>query len=198
MMNDIDIKLIGDNELAQVIRNLDYVTQQRFLKNILADVGRREIVKYLKIVAPMGQTGNLRRSMGVIRGKAKNTATVFVGPRLSHKESAAGKEGYKGWVANILEFAKSEPRTPKGAEGGRFQRSGKEPKKTFKPFVPGLFLREISPIRKRTHFTYTIESRLKPAEVEIKEATRRVIERTWKNKSKQAGLGAYAVTKGRE
>lgn len=188
MTNDIDIKLVGDNELAQVIRNLDYATQHKILKAILRNAGTKEIIPYVKRATPVGKTGNLRRSIGNVTGKSKRNATVFVGPRMSMKRSVSGSNEYNGWVANILENAKGESRYPLKA-------------KAFRPFEGGVsgpqFYKRVGPIRKRTNLTYAISSRLNPAEIYIEKATRTVVERAWKSKTKQFGLGAYAEAKGR-
>lgn len=191
MTNDIDIKLIGDKELAEVLRSLNYATQQKVLRGILRDAGNKTIVKALKAVTPV-KTGKLKKSMGIITGKAKNTATVFAGPRLSHTKTAAGKAGYSGWVANILEYAKSDIRTPAGAIGGRFRRKG-VPKKAFRPFFGTAagagFVKAVGPIRKRTNFTFAIKSNISAAEIHVTKSIRTVIERTWKRKSKSMAGG---------
>ena len=185
MTNDIDIKLIGDNDLANVLRSLDFATQHKTLKAILRDAGNKEIVTHLKRATPV-VTGKLRKSMGVVAGRSKRNATIFVGPRMSHGKTRAGVEGYSGWVANILEFAKPGRRTPENA-------------KAFKPFFGGPggagFVTSVGPIRKKTHFSFVITSRLRAAEIHITKSTRTVIERTWKRKSK--GLAGYAQAKGR-
>jgi len=187
MTNDIDIKLLGYNELTEVLRNLDYATQHKILKSILRNTGTKEIIPYVKRVTPQGQTGNLKRSIGNVTGRSKINATVFVGPRMSHKRSMGSNE-YSGWVANILEYAKGTDRFPEKA-------------KAFKPFSGGAggpaFYKKVSGIKKRTNLTFAIKSRLHPAEVYIEKATRTVIERAWRSKTKKFGLAAYAEAKGR-
>ncbi len=187
MTNDVDIKLIGDDELLGVLRNLDYATQQKYLKAILRDTSVKTVKPFVKQATPRGQTGNLRKSIGEVTGKSKRTATVFVGPRLSHRKTREGDTGHKGWVANILEFAKPQDRVPENA-------------KAFKPFFgsaagPG-FVRKVGPIKKKTNLTWAISSRMGAAEVYMTKAIRTVIERTWKRKTK--GLAGYAQVKGRE
>jgi len=187
MTNDIDIKLIGDKELMQALQSLDYATQQKTLKAILTNASTKAVKPLIKRATPVGQTGNLRKSIGNVRGKSKSVATLFVGPRMSHKRTAEGKEGYRGWVANILENAKGKDRTPEKA-------------KAFKPFSGGTggpeFFKKVGPIRKRTHLTWAVKASLKPAEVYITKATRTVLERAWKKKTK-TGLAGYAEAKGR-
>jgi len=183
-MNDVDIKLIGDNELAEALRSLDYATQQRELKKILRDAANKTVVAHLKRVAPV-RTGALRASMGVITGKSKRKATVFAGPRLSHSKTRSGKAGYSGWVANILENAKPQRRVPQKG-------------KAFKPFFgtasgPG-FVTSVGPITKKTHFTYAIQTQLQPAALHITKSTRTVLTRTWNRKRK---IMTYGEAKGR-
>lgn len=173
MTNDIDITLVGDKELLRTLENLDYATQHKYLKAILRNTSAKTVVPFVRQATPRGQTGNLRKSIGTITGKSKSTATVFVGPRLSHKKSREGNDGYSGWVANILEFAKPHDRVPKDA-------------KAFKPFFgtaagPG-FVRKVGPIKKKTNLTWAITSRLNPAEIHMTKSIRTVIERTWKKK----------------
>ena len=174
MSNDVDIKLVGDNELIEALRALDYATQQRELKKILKDSGNQTIVKALQRASPV-RTGTLRRSMGTIMGKSRSKATVFVGPRMSHTKTRQGSDQYSGWVANILENAKPGRRYP-------------EKSKAFKPFFgsasgPG-FVKSVGPIRNRTHFTYAITSNLMAAELHITKSVRTVITRTWNRKVK--------------
>ena len=171
-MNDVDIKLIGDNELAEALRALDFATQQRELKKILRETSNKTILPALRLATPV-RTGNLRRSMGNVSGRSKRNATVFVGPRMSHGRSRSGSTGYSGWVANILENAK---------DGRRYPKKGK----AFKPFFGSAsgagFVTSVGPIRKKTHLTFAIQSNLQSAELYITKATRTVIERTWKRK----------------
>jgi len=185
---NVDIKLVGDNELSAALRSLDYATQQRALKAILRDAGNNTIVKALKAITPV-RTGKLQKSMGVVSGRNRRRATVFVGPRMSHIQTARGREGYSGWVANILENAKDHDRVPLKA-------------KSFKPFsgtgAGPEFFKKVGPIRKRIHFSYAIESNIKNAEVHIIKSTRKVIERTWNRKVKKWGLSDYARVKGRQ
>jgi len=193
MTNDVDITLVGDKELHEVLKGLNYATQHKFLKAILRDTSAKTVVPFVRQATPRGKTGNLRKSIGTITGKSKSTATVFVGPRMSHRRTAEGDDGYRGWVANILEFAKPHDRVPENA-------------KAFKPFFGGAagpgFVRKVGPIRKKTNLTWAIKSRLQPAEVHMTKAIRTVIERAWKKKggrrSTPITLTQYAQGRGRE
>ncbi|MBG7617398.1 MAG: hypothetical protein IZT57_03395, partial [Chloroflexi bacterium] len=115
-MSDVGISLLGDEDLMKALQALDYATQQKFLKSILRDTSTKTVVPFVRRFTPQGQTGNLKKSIGHVTGKSKKVATVFVGPRMSHNKSREGEVGYKGWVANILEFAKNTDRTPEKSE----------------------------------------------------------------------------------
>ena len=109
-MSDIDITLLGDEELNKVLTNLPFKLQHNVLKKVVSD-SANPMVKAIKQDAPRGATGNLYRSIGKVAGRSKRNAVVFVGPRLG----GGGKRGaQKGWVANILEFSKGKVRRPKG------------------------------------------------------------------------------------
>lgn len=122
-MNDFDISLIGDDELLKALEALDYRTQHLELKKLLRDTATQTFVKRLRQDAPPSQT--LKKSMGHVTGKSRRVATVFAGPRMSHGATRAGKEGYRGWLANIIEFNKFQPRYP---SEDRFGRKKKRPK----------------------------------------------------------------------
>ena len=81
---------------------MDYKTRQKVLKQILRNTQRKVMVPALKAEAPVGRTGNLYKSMGIVAGKKKSEAWMFAGPRMStgHKRNPGL---HKGWVANILE-----------------------------------------------------------------------------------------------
>jgi hypothetical protein len=165
-MNDVDIKLIGDKELIEALRELDFKTQHRFLKGLLTDSANKTIVKNLRQASPV-RTGNLRRSMGVIQGKSKKTATVFAGPRMSSRRD---KSEYSGWVANILENAKPGRRYPKNGVAMK---------------IGDNFVKSVGPITKKTNFKATINNSLKQAEDHLMKSVRTVIERAWNRKVKK-------------
>jgi hypothetical protein len=92
MSNDIDIKLLGDQELMNVLTGLEYKTQQRVLKKIVNDAAN-VLVKPTKAVIPTRRTkiqpsgqkwhppGAGRKSIGKKMGRSSRSAVVFVGPR---------------------------------------------------------------------------------------------------------------------
>jgi len=165
-MSDVNIKLVGDVELLAALKDLDYKTQHRFLKRVLNDAANKTIVKNLKQVTPV-RTGNLKRSMGVVQGKSRRTATVFAGPRSSRIRD---KAQYSGYVANILENAKPGRRYPK--KGTALKMGDK-------------FFTSVGPITKKTNFKATIQGSLRQAEEHMTKSIRTIIERTWNSKVKK-------------
>lgn len=165
MTNDVNISLVGDEELLQIIRSLDYAVQQKVLKKVVRDVANKTFVKGLRSAAPK-RTGALRSSMGAITGKSKKNAVAFAGPRMGGK--------YKGYIANIIEYNKGEiryptrknPKRPKTPEGVRLH-SGRMPMKD-KGFV------------KRT-----LEENVKPAEAMLATSVRTICEREIKRYAKR-------------
>jgi len=109
-MSDVDIELIGDEELLAVLKDLDYKTQHRFLKRIVSDsanihvkAARRAIpVRRTKLTAS-GQKwhppGAGKKSIGKKMGKSRRTATVFVGPRTN-----TGSYHNDGWFLKFWEY----------------------------------------------------------------------------------------------
>ena len=147
-MSDIDINLIGDKELKAILDGLDSRTQLIELKKILRATATATFVKALRAASPV-RTGRLKASMGHVTGKNRRVATVFAGPRMSHKRNKNfnRREGYQGWVANILENAKDDDRYPKNSVA-------------FKPFTGTAagaeFFKKVGPIRRKTNFTGVI------------------------------------------
>ena len=152
-MNDVDIKLVGDTELLAALKELDYKTQQKFLKRILNDTATKTFVKRLRIASPE-RTGNLKKSMGKVTGKSRRVATVFAGPRMGGS--------HKGHVANILEHAKT---------GRRF------PKKGVAMKIGDKFVKSVGPITRKTNFKQVILNTVSEAEGHMSKSVRTIIER---------------------
>jgi HK97 gp10 family phage protein len=110
MMNDVDIKLVGDNELLSVLKELDYKTQQRVLKRVVSDAANI-YVKAIKAVIPVRRTtrvasgekwhppGTGKKSPYKKMGKSKSVATVFVGPR-----TRTGDYSTDAWYLRFWEY----------------------------------------------------------------------------------------------
>ena len=151
MTNDIDIKLLGDKELESVLKNLPYKLQHKVLKRIVSDAAN-PMVKEVKSNAPIGSTSNLKKSIGKKAGRNKKSATVFVGPRMGGS--------YKGYIANILEFARYERRYPKK---GMALKTPWGPRKS------------IAGIKRQPFVVSAIERTVKIVEDRMAESTRKII-----------------------
>jgi hypothetical protein len=103
-MSDFNVDLLGDEELRNIFRNMEYSVQHKFLKKVVRD-SAKPMVKEIRANTPRGATGNLYRAIGTKDGKSKRSAVVFVGPRMGGQ--------YRGFIANILEFSKERIRRPK-------------------------------------------------------------------------------------
>ena len=109
-MNDVDIKLIGDEELLKAFRELDYKTQHRRLKqvvsnaaNIYVKAARKGIPTRQTKPLPTGKKwhppGTGRKSMMKKMGKSRRNATVFVGPRTN-----TGNPQTDAWYLKFWEY----------------------------------------------------------------------------------------------
>jgi len=161
-MNDVDIRLVGDEQLLQIIRGLDVKTQHVVLKRVLRDTAQKTFVRALRRESPV-RTGNLKRSMGHVTGKNRRVATVFAGPRMGGS--------HKGYVANILDHAKDNRRFPKEAKALRWN---------------GRYYKSVGPIRKKTNFKQVILNTIPEAQEHQFKAIRTIIEREIRKYAKRA------------
>lgn len=178
----VDIKLVGDEELNQVLTNLDYKTQHKVLKRVVNDAAQKTIVKAVKAAAPVGKgvkgtqfssigTGNLKRSIGTVSGKSKRSAVVFAGPRTKSKYQKRTSTNM-GFVANIIEHGKNKRRVPTTA------------KALSTPWGPR---KSVKGIPARPFVKPNILSQLKPAENHIFKSIRTIMEREMK-KARKNGI----------
>jgi hypothetical protein len=159
-----EIQLIGDKELMRALTQLDYSTQHKVLKKVVNDTAQQTIVKPLRAASPVGNTGNLRKSMGTKAGKSFRNAVVFAGPRMGGS--------HKGYIANILEHGKNEKRVPKKA------------KALATPWGPR---RSVAGVRARPFVRPTIERNIPNAERHMAVSIRKIIQREW-NRAVKRGL----------
>lgn len=168
-MNDVDIKLIGDAELLAAFKELDYKTQHSAMKRVLNDTAMKTFVKELRRQAPV-KTGTFRKSIGTKFGKSKSVATVFAGARMG--------DGYKGYLANIIEGNKGQPRKP-----GFDKKTGEMRKR---PRLPDGGIRKHSGIFPvRPFIRRTIETNVNPAQQHVMKSMRTIIEKAWNSKVKK-------------
>ena len=109
MTTDLDLKLVGDDELLAALRGLDYKTQHKQLKRILRDTSQKTVVKRLRQNSP--KSSRLKKSFGTVTGKSRSVATVFAGPRIP-TQGGAKTTTNQGYLANIIEFNKFQLRYP--------------------------------------------------------------------------------------
>ena len=91
-MNDVDLKLIGDDEILAAFRELDFRTQHKRLHQVLNNAGNipkkaiQEVVRVRRTkIKRSGKKwhppGTARKNIVKVRGKNKKRPTLFVGPR---------------------------------------------------------------------------------------------------------------------
>lgn len=174
---DFDISMIGDKELLRALENLDYKTQHKELKRILRDTATQTFVKRLRQASPKGKTGNLKRSMGHVSGKSRRVATIFAGPRMSVGKRREGSKEHSGWLANIIEFNKHQPRYPGVDKYGR---------KRKRPMLPDGSIRKHSGVFPLGPFVVrTILNTIRMAEEYEMKAVRKLIQKEWNKYTKK-------------
>lgn len=159
-MNDVDIKLIGDEELMQALTAADYKTQHKVLKKIVRDTANKTLVKPLRQATPV-KTGTLKSSMGALSGKSRRSAVAFAGPRTGGK--------YKGYVARILENSKGKDREPKGYA-------------LSTPWGPR---RRVGPLKRNKFVEPTLKAHLRDAENHFIKSIRTILEREFRRARKK-------------
>ena len=123
MTNDVNIQLLGAEELLRVLANLEYKTQHKTLKKITNDVARKVFLPDLREAHPYDI---IRKSMGVKSGRSRKNAVSFVGPRMGGTRKQLATGGYGGWLANIVEYNKrTDRKTKKGYSRGMMPIKGK-------------------------------------------------------------------------
>lgn len=92
-MSDLDLTLIGDDELLAAFRELGFKTQHKRLHQVMSHAGNIP-KKAMREVIPVRKTktnesgkkwhppGTGRKSITKKRGRSKKTATLFIGPRV--------------------------------------------------------------------------------------------------------------------
>jgi HK97 gp10 family phage protein len=91
-MNDVDIQIMGMEQMQAALKELDYKTQHRFIKRVVNDAAniyvkaaKRQVPVRRTKLMPTGENwhppGTSKKSIMKKAGKSRRTATVFVGPR---------------------------------------------------------------------------------------------------------------------
>ncbi len=96
----VKISISGNVELDRCLKGLPKVLQNNLLQNAHV-AAAKPLVDAAKSEAPLGSTGNLKRSIGVERISAATSGgigVVQVGPRR--------KGGFKGYHGHLVEYGK--------------------------------------------------------------------------------------------
>lgn len=96
----IKISLSGNVQLDKCLKGMPKVLQNNLLQNAHVKAAK-PLVDAAKSNAPVGQTGNLRRSIGIERVgvSAGGVGVVQVGPRR--------RGGFKGFHGHLIEYGKT-------------------------------------------------------------------------------------------
>lgn len=96
----VKISLSGNVELDRVFKGLPKVLQSNILTNAHV-AAAKPLVTSIKALVPVGQTGNLKRSIGIERlGKlGGDSGAIQVGPRR--------KGGFRGYHGHLIEYGKT-------------------------------------------------------------------------------------------
>lgn len=97
----VKISVTGVKEIDAVLKGMPLVLQDRVMKTAHADAAK-PLISAAKAIVPVGETGNLQKSIGVERVSIKKVdaiGLVQVGPRR--------KGGNKGFHGHLIEFGKT-------------------------------------------------------------------------------------------
>ncbi len=110
MADMITVDLIGARELQRAFKTLEKKVQRSVgRKGITA--GSTPLMKRIRALAPVGPTGNLKKSIGRKYKRFGGVDVVIVGPRIKTGE-ASGQHAY------IVEYGTKERFTESGASRG--------------------------------------------------------------------------------
>lgn len=103
-----NLKLIGDDKVRNLLKGLDNKLNKKIIEGTFRKAAR-PLVRRAKSMAPVGQTGNLRKSIGVFVSRSSDRrsnlkAGLWVGPRTRGK--------YQGYHAHFIEFGTAQRQGP--------------------------------------------------------------------------------------
>ena len=114
------VEIWGMNEIMNVIDGLPQALKYKFVQDTYAKTLNATVVKVAKRLVPVSKTkwdlsstyksrqhemGNLKRSIGVVRGNNRKYPTVFAGPRSKSANFKGGPRNKDdGWYAHMIEF----------------------------------------------------------------------------------------------
>lgn len=106
------LKLIGDKELAKALRELPQKVDDKALQKANVKAAQ-PLVDRMHRLAPVGLTGDLADSIGIIKAGRKNRSElglITIGPRRGG--------GFKGYAGHLVEFGTKRRTTKSGANRG--------------------------------------------------------------------------------
>ncbi len=110
MADRITIDLIGDRELQRAFKTLEKKAKRSIGRKGIA-AGSTPMMKRMRALAPVGETGNLKKSIGRKFKRYGGVDVAIIGPRIK-----TGK--FTGQHAFIVEFGTKERFTEAGASRG--------------------------------------------------------------------------------
>lgn len=109
----MSVVLKGDKEIMNVLQGLPRQFTEPYLQRVHAKAVV-PLVNKIHLNAPVGLTGNLADSIGVVKAGKNNQAElglIHVGPRR--------RGGYKGFAGHLNEYGTKKRTTRKGANRGK-------------------------------------------------------------------------------
>ena len=106
------VKLVGDRELAKALLGLPDRLDDTALQKANSKAAQ-PLVDRMHRLSPVGLTGNLADSIGIVKAGKKNKSElglITIGPRR--------KGGFKGFAGHLVEFGTKRRTTKSGANRG--------------------------------------------------------------------------------
>lgn len=110
-MAGVEIRLVGIEQIDAVVKGLPLEINHKLLQEANAKAAQ-PLVEKQHLFSPVGNTGNLAESMGIVKGPKAFEALglIDVGPRVGGQ--------YKGNVAHLVERGTKRRQTKSGANRG--------------------------------------------------------------------------------
>jgi|SRR6185503_11906480 Bacteriophage HK97-gp10, putative tail-component len=108
----MSVKILGMKEIQEAFRGLPRQFTDKLMQKANVNAAR-PLVDRIHRLAPVGLTGNLAESIGIVKSGSKNQGRlgeISVGPRR--------KGGFKGYAAHLPEYGTKPRRTRRGANRG--------------------------------------------------------------------------------
>ena len=99
----LKLSVSGVAELDKCLKGMTKVLQDNLLKNAHT-IASKPMVDSAKALVPVGETGNLKKSIGIERvsvSQAGEIGVIRIGPRR--------RGGFKGYHGHLIEYGKTNP-----------------------------------------------------------------------------------------